>query len=64
VLGAAVVVCGRGDDNKVRAAVRLCRVKRGGQFQFLFGQVFFNVFVPDRRFAPVDEISVAMESPT
>ena len=61
VLGAAVVVCGRGDDDKVRAAVRLCRVKCGGQFQFLFGQVFFNVFVPDRRFAPVDEINLGRD---
>lgn len=56
VLGLAVVVGGGRNDDEIRTGVGFFGVQRSGQVQWFLGEIFFNVFILDRRLAAVDEI--------
>ena len=52
----AVVVGRRGNDHEVRVGVGLPGIQRGGQIQFLPGQVLLDVLVLDGGFPIVDQL--------
>ena len=51
-----VIVGGSGDYHEVRVLVCAFSVSSGCQMQFLFRQIFFDIFILNRRFPPVDHV--------
>ena len=58
VLGSGIVIGRRGDHHKVRVAVCRLRVQCRRQVQLLLRQVFFDVFILNRRFSVVNHLNL------